>query len=407
MKKSSFIWLMLVIVLFSGRSYAQRSAINEAKTFLKSSNFKKAEESVNKALQNDATKDLAETWDLAGDIYKKWGESENMKAYLKRKYDTLQLYKSTLKMIQAYMMCDEIAERPNKKGKVNNRYRSSNSSAILKERLNLVSGGLYFINLGKDAQTKTALEYLGTYIDTAIHPMMKSYNLIDSDTLIPQVTYFTCIAATRLNNYESIIKYAPYADGNQQYGEPCKQWLAIAYQQKGDTINYISTLIDGFKRYPHGKYFFANIVSYYLNEDNLDEALRIADEELAKKPNDSYNLYVKGYIYEVMKKYDEAIAVFNQSIKADSTNAEAYSNLGLVYCLLAQDYSEKSTSNIKDPNYLEDQETIKGFYKKAMEPYEMARKLQPEQKELWLNGLYRVYYNLNLGDKFKEIENLM
>ena len=36
-----------------------------------------------------------------------------------------------------------------------------------------------------------------------------------------------------------------------------------------------------------------------------------------------------------------------------------------------------------------------------------ARELKPEQKDLWLNGLYRVYYNLQMGPEFDEIEKLM
>jgi len=407
MKKLIFLGIILAAALLPCHSYAQKKVVKEAKSFLKTENFKKAEEAVNKAIQHPDTKDLAETWDLAGNIYKKWGESENMKAYLKKKYDTIQLYKNTLKMTEAYMKCDDLAQIPNEKGKIKNKYRSDNAYSIARERLNLVNGGLYYINLGTDQGNKTALDYLGAYINSASHPMMASRNLLETDSLIPQVAYYTCIAAMRIKDYPNVIKYAPYADKNPKYGDPSTQLQVTAYQQVGDTVNYLTTLIDGFKKYPRSKFYFANIVSYYLNIDHLDEALRIADAELEKKPNDSYNLFVKGYIYEVMERYDEAIDVFNQSIAADSTNAEAHSNLGLVYCLQAQDYADKATSNINDPNYEKDQEIIRNYYRKALEPYETARELKPEEKDLWLNGLYRVYYNLNLGEQFKEIESLM
>ena len=38
---------------------------------------------------------------------------------------------------------------------------------------------------------------------------------------------------------------------------------------------------------------------------------------------------------------------------------------------------------------------------------EKARELKPDQKDLWLQGLYRVYYNLNMGPEFEEIEKMM
>ena len=62
---------------------------------------------------------------------------------------------------------------------------------------------------------------------------------------------------------------------------------------------------------------------------------------------------------------------------------------------------------MNDSKYKQDQETLKAFYEKAKPNYEKARQLQPEKKELWLNGLYRVYYNLQMGPEFEEIESLM
>lgn len=50
---------------------------------------------------------------------------------------------------------------------------------------------------------------------------------------------------------------------------------------------------------------------------------------------------------------------------------------------------------------------LKTFYEKAKPYYEKARELKPDQKDLWLNGLYRVYYNLQMGPEFEEIEKLM
>ena len=79
----------------------------------------------------------------------------------------------------------------------------------------------------------------------------------------------------------------------------------------------------------------------------------------------------------------------------------------MVYCLQAQDFSEKATADVNDPKYQQDQATLKTFYEKARPCYEKARQLQPEKKELWLNGLYRVYYNLQMGPEFEEIESLM
>ena len=141
---------------------------------------------------------------------------------------------------------------------------------------------------------------------------------------------------------------------------------------------------------------------------------------LAKDPNNTFYLYVKGYLYhnqysslkeqkkeaEAAAALEKAIEFYEKTVAVDPNYAEAYSNLGLVYCLQAQDFSEKATTDVNDPKYKEDQATLKAFYEKAKPNYEKARQLQPDKKELWLNGLYRVYYNLQMGPEFEEIEKL-
>jgi len=47
---------------------------------------------------NPETKDNAETWDVAGLIQRKRSEKEMENAYLRKPYDTLQVYNSALNM---------------------------------------------------------------------------------------------------------------------------------------------------------------------------------------------------------------------------------------------------------------------------------------------------------------------
>jgi hypothetical protein len=76
--------------------------------------------------------------------------------------------------------------------------------------------------------------------------------------------------------------------------------------------------------------------------------------------------------------------------------------------LKAQEYTEQSTTvDIKSTQYKEEQAIIKKFYEGAKPYYEKARLLKPDQTDLWLQGLYRIYYNLNMGKEFDEIEKLM
>ena len=50
---------------------------------------------------------------------------------------------------------------------------------------------------------------------------------------------------------------------------------------------------------------------------------------------------------------------------------------------------------------------IKKMYQRAMPYMETYRKLAPKEQDKWGPALYRIYFNLNLGKQFDEIDRLL
>ena len=396
----------MVLLLAAGFTFAQEKSVKEAKSIANDvkPDFAQAEKLINEALNNAETKDNAETWDVAGFIQKRINEKEMENAYLRKPYDTLKVYNSALNMCKYYFKCDELAQIPNEKGKIKNKFRRSNSAAILAARPNLINGGIQFFNLDKN---KEALDFFATYVDIAINPMFEKENLLQTDTVLPQIAYYASLAAAKMEDYPSVLKYAPYAKEDKEVGKYAMEFISSALKAQGDTVKWIASLKDGIQKYPEHSFFFGHLIDYYSNYGKFVVAMQFVYDMLAKDKKNSFYLYVKGYLYHNMKDYEKAIEFYNKTIEVDPNYAEAYSNLGLIYCLQAQDFSEKATTDVNNPKYKEDQATLKVFYEKARPNYEKARELKPEQKDLWLNGLYRVYYNLQMGPEFDEIEKLM
>lgn len=396
----------VVLLLAAGFTFAQESAVKEAKSAATATkpDFKTAEKLIGEALTNAETKDNAETWDVAGFIQKTINEKEMEKAYLRQAYDTLKVYNSALNMCKYYFKCDELAQIPNEKGKIKNKYRKANASAILAARPNLINGGIQYFNSDKN---KEALDFFGTYVDIAVNPMFEKENLLQNDTILPQIAYYASLAAAKAEDYPNVLKYAPYAKDDKEVGKYAMEFYSTALKAQGDTVKWVASLKEGIQKYPDHPFFFGHLIDYYSNSNKFDDAMQFADEMLAKDPNNTFYLYVKGYLYHNMKEYDKAIEFYTKTTQVDPNYAEAYSNIGLIYCLQAQDFSEKATTDINDPKYKEDQATLRTFYEKARPNYEKARELKPEQRDLWLNGLYRVYYNLQMGPEFEAIEKLM
>lgn len=403
MKKVLFTAMLLVVASFS---YAQKKNVKQAKSIATSVNpdFKEAQKLINEALANPETKEDPETWDVAALVQKRMTEKQMEKAYLRKPYDTVQVYNSTLNMFKYYLKCDELAQIPNAKGKIKNKYRKNNATNMKVERPNLINGGIHYFN---NNDNKKAIEFFGMYVDVAAHEMLEKDNLLETDTVIPQIAYYAALAAAKDENNDAILKYAPYAKNDPEVGKYAMEFEAIALKATNQTDKWIAVLKEGLTLYPDHAFFFGHLIDYYTNNNKFDDAMEFADGMIAKDPENPFFLYVKAFLFHNMKEYDKATEFYQKTIAVDPSYAEAYSNLGLIYCLKAQDFAEDTTTDINDPKYVEAQKQIKSFYQEAKPYYEKARELKPEQQDLWMQGLYRVYYNLNMGKEFEEIESLM
>lgn len=400
------VFFAMVLVMAACVSFAQTKDVKEAKKIATGTNpdFAKAEQLIKTALDAPESKDDAATWDVAGFIQKRINEKEMEKAYLRQPYDTIRAYNSVLNMYTYWLKADDLSEIPDEKGKIKNKYRKNNAATMMMERPNLINGGIQYFNENENAK---AFKFFSMYVDASSHPMFAKENLLKADTLLPQIAYYAALAAAKMEDYPNVLKYAPYAADDKEVGAYAMEFMSTAYKAEGDTIQWLNSLKDGIKKYPKYPFFFGHLIDYYSNNNKYDEAMAFADDMLAMEPNNTFFLYVKGYLYHNMKEYDNAIEYYKKTIDTDPTYAEAYSNIGLVYSQQAQEFADNATADLNNPKYAEDQEMIRKLNEEAKPYYEKARELKPDQQDLWLQGLYRVYYNLNMGPEFEEIEKLM
>ena len=50
---------------------------------------------------------------------------------------------------------------------------------------------------------------------------------------------------------------------------------------------------------------------------------------------------------------------------------------------------------------------IRKMYQQALPLMEKYRELAPDQQEKWAPALYRIYFNLNMGKQFDEVDKLL
>ena len=360
------------------------------------------------AMENKHTASNPDTWYTAGKIQNVFYDKENEKMYLQQPYDQDKFFGSLSKMFDYFIKCDELEQLPNATGKVVVKYRPETSELLSRLRINLVSGGVTYFNEGNDAK---AFDLFSQYIDVADEPLLEAYNLKETDTLIYEIAYYATLAGLKMEDYNKALKYVDLAMNKADIAEKAIEYKALSYINLGDTANWLKTLKVGVEKFPAVQYFYSNLISYYNNNGNTEDLMAFADEMLAKNPLPIFR-FVKGFVYQNIPDYEKAIEEYKVAIEQDPNYVGAYRNLGICYCQLAQNASDKMTNlSIKSKAYKEQKEVVSSYYRLALPIYEHLRKIDdgtdPDVRSAWTNGLYTCYYMLNMGKEFEEIEKIV
>lgn len=317
-------------------------------------------------------------------------DRENEKAYLKQSYDTAKLFNLTRQMFATLGQLDSLDVAKNKKPK----FRKKNSEMLDGYRRNLYNGGNYFLRKGNN---KEAFCFYDDYIECAKKPMFESYNYNETDSLMPQLAFWALVSASLYNNHHGVLKHSGLAYKWVRQ-EQVLQMQANAYLSLDSIAQYAQTLRKGFDYSPDYTYFFNGLVQHYLDREELDSALTLCNEALkcdvsADKTLKKHFSYSKSGILLKQQKWDECIIVCEEIIAIDSAFSMPYYNAGLCYFNKAEPLSRQEKK---------EKRSLLNLSRKYLEIY---RDMEPMEKKRWAPLLYKVYFDLNLGKHFREMES--
>lgn len=151
--------------------------------------------------------------------------------------------------------------------------------------------------------------------------------------------------------------------------------------------------------------FLGNMINVYLQRKEFDKALSMIDEAIATDPTNAQYYLVKGILFDNMDRNDDAKAMFEKAVQLDENNVAALTQLGAAICREAYNLSDHAPTNPAESQAYFDS-TIRPVYLKAAEYFEKAWQLDNDNMDA-LRYLDNIYYNLNDGEKQKEIKARM
>lgn len=398
MKKQQIV-ILLLLLMMTPCLRAQKKEISQARSYIKSGkDFDKAEQLMTDLLARDSVyrqdKKVYLTWYQA---VKKQYEAANEKLYLKQAYDTAAFFNLNRRMFGIVETLDTLDAQPDKKGRIRPEYRQTHAEELHVLRPNLYYGGTYLLRKELFAD---AYRFFDAYIDCARQPLFSSYDYLHTDTLMSLAAYWATYSGYRMNDASRVLRYSQLALGDTAKQQFTLHYMAEAYRWQQDESAYLQTMLQGFSRFPEYPYFFPHIVDYYASHGHMDSTLVMADRALQANPDNELFLYAKSTALLNLERYDECIAVSESLIAKNDTLPGPYFNIATAYlnqALMLEEENEPRLYRTK----------LQDLYRHARPYMEAYRKLAPDEKTKWAPALYRIYFNLNMGKQFEEIDRLM
>ena len=387
--------LLLLLLLLPLSLCAQKKQIQAARDQVKSGkDLAKAVASMQGLLTDSANRRNPRIWIVLCDALTAQYEQGNEGLYLGQATDTTALFAVTKKLFETMSAFDSIDVIPDAKGRVRAEHRQRHAAYLHAIRPNLFNGGVFYTR--KQAYEE-AYGFYETYIQSANWPIFTGYDYMEKDPLLPHAAYWAMYCGYKLGSAARIIRYQDLAERDTSMLNFVRQYQAEAFLLQKDTTRYVDALRDGFARYPNFSFFYPRLIAYYEHHGQHDSSLVVADRALEADSTCVLFRLTKSSILLNLGRYDECVALCKGLLTQNDSLAEAYYYIGLAHFNQAIALDKVVQRNRSQ------RERIIGLYKEALPYLERFRALAPNERERWLQPLYTIYLNLNMGKEFDEI----
>ena len=406
MKKLVF---TLGLCLVASISFGQKKAVADALKLAKDPkpNFTEARALIKGALENAETKNDPKTWYTAGQIESLQFDQENTKQMLQQQADDEVMFSALIKVYPYFLEAYKLDNLPDAKGKIKPKF-TKDIKSIMRANLPFYwnGGGYYFDN----RDFKKAIEFFDQYIEISDNPIMKDGEKVSEvsvDSFYLYSNYYAAVAAGELEDHELTVKTINRARNVDFKQQILLQTLVEEYKRVNDTVNMEKYSNEGMALYPKDDYFLIALINIYLNTNRNEKAIEYINTALQNNPDDAILFNSAGRIYEIIgDNFEKSEECYKRSIELDGQNAESQSNIGRLYYYRGIVLLDEA-NDIKDiKKYNEEKEKVKDLLRKALPHYELAFKLNPDSSDNKI-ALRSIYYNLEMDDKFKEMDDLI
>ena len=411
MKKSIF---LAALVLISAGCFAQKKNVSTARSLAdaETPDYAGARAAIAEALQNEETKNLANTWYIAGFIGYKEFETNNLKRQMGQNIDIDQWGAAVYESVNYWNKAYELALVPtyDKKGKA--KYDTRTPKSILPRMTEyfqfqpMIAAGF---NAYEANDPSLAYDMFVAHCNIPDSKIMQD-NPEELAKLLRDSSYYTCLYyagrfAYEAKRYEEAIATlkrmnSEHANANALRKEIiyANEYIYQIYIEQKDTVNAVEFIKGCIDLFPEEPWFMQNLINLYINSGQEEKAIEYLDIAIAREPNVGQYYNSKGSILARIGRFEESFKAFEQAIAIEPNNALFLETLGFAYVDLGNKLNDDA-AYLDAKAYAKAKVEIDAAFQKALPYFEKAYELEPDNYD-FKRSLRSLYYRLGMDDKY-------
>ncbi len=388
--------------------YKKSAVMKTYRTCMKEKNYAKARQVIESAIGTyaEAAAD-PQLYRYNMDVLNELIGIENRKIYLKSNPDTIGYFNYMYDLYAMGLKCDSVEQaRLHEKRamgkKAEPKLRAEAGGVVLPYMKNLLNAGKFHYQKKNYAQAFRFFDMYATAKSSDFLSTTKAATDWSDDRT--EVAVLAVLSAYAAGNNAAVMTYLPTSMGDESVRVRLLEIGSKAAAELHDDDAMLALLEQGFEAYPDVNYFLMALVKYYNDAEQFDKALYKVQRMTQLYPNTRDYWYMMGKEQMLLGQYDAAFVSFERCVEIKADDAESYSALGNIYLHEAQEAYVHFDMPLSDPKYSTTKKAIMGLYEKSCAAFEMARKFDEDNHELWLSGLRETYFKLNKGKELRALE---
>ncbi|MFW6268068.1 MAG: tetratricopeptide repeat protein, partial [Marinilabiliaceae bacterium] len=375
MKKLVLIAIALVTVT---SVFSQKRKVNAAQAYIENGDIEAAEKRMENVFDHKRSKDWPKTYVVAAQLDA-------------AKYEEQQDSELLQDAVDDYMKAIELDKE------ANGRFENEIKVAMTFFLETITNAGIEAFNQQKYEEAMGLFENVLKINDLEMMKEDQEEEVVDT-----AIIYNTGLAAYNAEKWETAAEYLDEAI-KYDYGEgDAVLLLDQVYNTLEDSTKRGDNLKRGFEKYPEDERLLTQLINYYLETGQNDEAKEYLNQAIDGQPENPSFYYARGVLFDQNEEYEKAIDDYKKAIELDDQYFDALYNLGVIYFNQGIEIMGNANEEADHERFQEQKAKADSLFEEALPHMEKAHELEPEEESV-LESLKGLYYRFDMNDKYEEV----